>query len=178
MAVDGKRVHVERSRKFGGPWLGLEPLRRLELHRFPDETLPAGPEEIPWPPMATVPVLGQLCARFGELGLAERFHQSSTLVDRLGVPAGKVNEDRLYRALDALLPHQPALEKHRKDKLGEPFELDYDLLLYDATSTSSKPGRRSPWSMWRCRRDPDQWSARVASASQPSTSGSCTGGLA
>jgi transposase len=53
----------------------------------------------------------------------------------LGVPAEKVNDDRLYRALDALLPHKPALEKHLKQRLGELFELDYDLLLYDVTST-------------------------------------------
>jgi hypothetical protein len=40
VAVDVKRVRVERSRKFGGSWLGLELLRRLELDRFLEETLP------------------------------------------------------------------------------------------------------------------------------------------
>jgi hypothetical protein len=40
--VDVKRVRVERSRKFGGPWLGRELLRRLELERFLEETLPNG----------------------------------------------------------------------------------------------------------------------------------------
>jgi len=60
--VDMKRVRVERSRKFGGPWLGLELLRRLELDRFLKETLPEGREEIPWPWMATVLVLGRLCS--------------------------------------------------------------------------------------------------------------------
>jgi hypothetical protein len=42
-----------------------------------------------------------------------------------------------YRALDALLPHKPALEKHLKEKLGESFGLDYDLLLYDVTGSGS-----------------------------------------
>ena len=46
-----------------------------------------------------------------------------------------MNDDRLYRALDALLPHKAALEQHLKHRLGELFELDYDLLLYDVTST-------------------------------------------
>lgn len=133
--VDVKRVRVERSRKFGGPWLGLELLRRLELDRFLQQTLPEGREEIPWSVMATVLVLGRLCDPSSELGLAERFYESSALMDLLGVPAEKVNDDRLYRALDALLPHKPALEKHLKQKLGELFELDYDLLLYDVTST-------------------------------------------
>jgi hypothetical protein len=49
---------------------------------------------------------------------AEQFYESSALPDLLSVPAEKVNEDRLYRALDALLPHKPALEKHLKERLG------------------------------------------------------------
>ncbi len=133
--VDVKRVHIERSRKFGGPWLGLELMRRLELDRFLSEALSQGREEIPWPLMATILVLGRLCDAASELHLAERFYESSALSDLLSVPAEKINEDRLYRALDAVLPHKAALEKHLKDKLGELFELDYDLLLYDVTST-------------------------------------------
>ena len=46
-----------------------------------------------------------------------------------------MNGDRLYRALDRLLPHKDALECHLKDRLGELFALEYDLLLYDVTST-------------------------------------------
>jgi len=52
----------------------------------------------------------------------------------LGVPPAKVNDDRLYRALEQLLPHKQALEKHLQQRLGELFQLDYDLLLYDVTS--------------------------------------------
>ena len=51
------------------------------------------------------------------------------------MPAEQVNDDRLYRALDRLLPHKEALEQHLKERLGELFALDYDLLLYDVTST-------------------------------------------
>ena len=46
-----------------------------------------------------------------------------------------MNDDRLYRALDSLLPHKNALERHLKERLGELFNLEYDLLLYDVTST-------------------------------------------
>jgi transposase len=51
------------------------------------------------------------------------------------VPAVKVNDDRLYRALDQLLPHKATLEQHLKDRLGQLFAVQYDLLLYDVTST-------------------------------------------
>ena len=59
----------------------------------------------------------------------------SALAELLGVPAEKINEQRLYRALDALLPHKEALEKLLEKRLGELFDLEYDLLLYDVTST-------------------------------------------
>ena len=133
--VDLKRIAVERTRKFGGPWLGLELLRRLGLDDFVRERLPDGREEVPWAVMAMVLVLGRLCDPSSELHLAEQVYESSAMSELLGVPSDKVNDDRLYRALDRLLPHKEALEKHLKQKLGELFPLDYDLLLYDVTST-------------------------------------------
>ena len=133
--VDLKRVSVERNRRFGGAWLGLEVCRRLGLPEFLDETIATGREDIPWPVMALVLVLGRLCDPASELHLAEHFFASSALGELLGVPAEKVNDDRLYRALDKLLPHKKAMEKHLKERMGELFSLDYDLLLYDVTST-------------------------------------------
>ena len=53
----------------------------------------------------------------------------------LGIPSDKVYDERLYRALDQLLPHKQTLEKHLKNRLGTLFDLKYDLLLYDVTST-------------------------------------------
>jgi transposase len=133
--IDLKGVRVERTRRFGGPWLGRTLLHQLDLDRFLEQRLSRGREQVPWPLMAMVLVLGRLCDRSSELSLAERFYEHSALPDLLGVPAEKVNEDRLYRALDALLPHKAELEKHLRQKLGELFSLDYDLLLYDVTST-------------------------------------------
>ena len=133
--VDVKRVRVERSRKFGGPWLGKELLRRLALDEFLEQSLPNGREEIPWSATAMILLLARLCEPSSELHVAEHVYQASALSDLLGIPDEKVNEDRLYRALDTLLPHKKALEKHLKERLGELFDLDYDLLLYDITST-------------------------------------------
>jgi hypothetical protein len=57
------------------------------------------------------------------------------LEDLLGVPVPRVHTDRLYAGLDRLLPLKEAIEKHLKDRLGQLFDIDYDLLLYDVTST-------------------------------------------
>lgn len=133
--VDLKRVRVECSRQFGGCWLGLKLLRQLGLDELLEGLLPPGREEVPWAVMALVLVLGRLVDCSSELHLAEHGYEASALAELLGVPAGKVNDDRLYRALDQLLPHKRALERHLKQRLGELFHLDYDLLLYDVTST-------------------------------------------
>jgi len=133
--VDVKRLRVERVREFGGSWLGLQVMERLGLGAFLREALPAGREEIAWATMAQVLILGRLCDPSSELALAERIYARTALGDLLGVPIEKVNEDRLYRALDALLPHKAALERRLKERLGQLFDLEYDLLLYDVTST-------------------------------------------
>jgi transposase len=133
--VDLKRIAIERKRAFGGPWIGLELCRQVGLVDFLEQALPTGREEIPWPVMALILILARLCDPSSELRIAEHFYEASALSDLLGVPANKVNEDRLYRCLDQLLPHKEELERHLKNRLGELFDLDYDLMLYDVTST-------------------------------------------
>lgn len=85
--------------------------------------------------MALVLVLFRLCDPSSELHIAEHAYEQSAASDLLGIGAAAVNENRLYRALDKLLPHKAALEKHLKERLGQLFGLSYDLLLYDVTST-------------------------------------------
>ncbi len=85
--------------------------------------------------MAEVLVLCRLCHPSSELHIAEHFFEQTALGDLLGVASDKINEDRLYRALDQVLPHKEALEQHLKERVGSLFHLDYDLFLYDVTST-------------------------------------------
>lgn len=133
--VDTKRVRVGRVRDFGGYWLGLQILEKLELVSFLEGKLPRGLEEIPWSKMGLVLALMRLCEPSSELCIVEDLYERSPLSDLLGISVDKINDDRLYRALDKLLPHKTDLEKHLKERLGELFQLNYDLLLYDATST-------------------------------------------
>ena len=133
--VDVKRVRVENRRDFGGPWLGLQLVEQLGLKEFLQGAVPSGQEDIPWSLMALVLVLCRLCHPSSELHIAEHFYAQSALADLLGIPAEKINEQRLYRALDMLLPRKEALEGFLKNRLGELFALEYDLLLYDVTST-------------------------------------------
>lgn len=133
--VDTKRVRAERVRDFGDYWLGLEIADKVGLISLLEKLLPQGREEIPWSMMTLTLVLMRLCEPSSELRIAEHLYERSSLGDLLGIPADKVNDDRLYRTLDSLLPHKAEIEKHLKARLGELFNLEYDLLLYDVTST-------------------------------------------
>jgi transposase len=133
--VDLSGVVVENTRKFGGPWLALQLIKKLRLTDELDRLMPPGREDVPWSIMSLVLVICRLCDPSSELRIAEHGYERSSLADLLGIGAQKINDDRLYRALDQLLPQKAALETHLKNRLGELFDLSYDLLLYDVTST-------------------------------------------
>jgi transposase len=133
--VDARRVHAERVRDFGGYWLGLVVADKLGFVSLLEQLLPGGRADVPWSMMALTLVLMRLAEPSSELRIAEHLYERSALVDLLGIPTDKINDDRLYRALDSLLPHKVELEMHLKERLGTLFDLEYDLLLYDMTST-------------------------------------------
>jgi transposase len=135
IAVDAKRVRVGQVRDFGGYWLGLQMLDKLELNSVLEQSIPHGREDVEWSVMSQALVLWRLCEPSSELHIVEHLYERSPLGDLLGIPDDKMNENRLYRSLDLLLPHKTALEKHLKERLGQLFNLEYNLLLYDVTST-------------------------------------------
>jgi transposase len=135
VAVRLDQIRLERARRFGDVWLAWRLWRALELDRFCSEQLVEGREQVPWPAIAAILVIARLCEPASELHIAEDWYRRTALDDLLGVPVERINDDRLYRALDHLLPHKGALEVHLKERLGALFELDYELLLYDVTST-------------------------------------------
>lgn len=133
--VDTARMRVERLRRFGEVYLGLALWRRLQLDAFFDGAMAQGREEIPWDVMASILVLARFCAPSSELHIAESWYGKTALEDIVGVAPEKVNEDRLYRALDVLLPYKDALFGHFQKVYGELFGTTFDILLYDITST-------------------------------------------
>jgi len=128
-------VRLERSRSFGAVWLGWVLWRALKLEEVLNELMPAGREKVSWAEVIAILVIGRLCEPSSELHVAERWYRSTALEDLLGVGIETIYDERLYRALDRLLPQKEAIEKHLVKRLGELFNLDYDLLLYDVTST-------------------------------------------
>ena len=133
--IDRTRVRVENCCRFGGPWLALELIKQLRLPEFLRARCRPAQEHIPWSLTALILVIARLCEPSSELHIAEHFYRHNALGDLLGVPVDKVDDNRLYRGLDELLPHKTALEAFLKQRFGELFAIEYDLLLYDVTST-------------------------------------------
>jgi Transposase DDE domain len=130
-----KSVGWTNPRRFGDVWLGLWLWKFLSLDEIVDRHVPQGKETICPADIVAVEVINRLCGPCSEFALAEHWYASTALEDLLGVPDSAVTKDRLYRTLDRLLKAQVLIENDLKDRLGTLFQLDYDLLLYDLTST-------------------------------------------
>lgn len=123
------------ARRFGDVWLGLWLWKFLHLDEIVDRHVPQGKETVRPADTVAIEVINRLCAPCSEFALAEHWYRSTALEDLLGVPDSAVTKDRLYRTLDRLLEARAAIEDDLKDQFGRLFQLDYDLLLYDLTST-------------------------------------------
>jgi transposase len=116
-------------------WLGWLLWRGLKLDDLLSELLAPGRERVSWAEVIAILVIGRLCESSSELHVAERWYRTTALKDLFGVCTEHLYDERLYRALDRVLPHKETIEKHLVNRLGELFDLNYDLLLYDVTST-------------------------------------------
>lgn len=133
--VNIKGVGLRRLRRFGDVYLAWTLWRMLGLDVLLERAMPAGQEEVPWATVSAILCISRFCRPSSELHIEKHFYPSSALEDLLGVETQKVHTDRLYAGLDQLLKQKKAIEQHLRQRLGTLFELSYDLLLYDLTST-------------------------------------------
>jgi hypothetical protein len=128
-------VRLERVREFGNCFLGLELWRRLGLDHLLEGLLDGQSADVAWSRVAAVLAINRLCDPGSELAIEERWYPKTALDDLLRIEEGKINDSRLYRCLDGLLPHKRRVEQHLKERYGQLFRAEFDVLLYDLTST-------------------------------------------
>jgi transposase len=133
--VDLKNIRLTHSREFGQVYFAWILWRMLGLDGLLSQLMPRGLEEVPWHVTASILCIARFCHPSSELYIEQHFYPKSALEDLLDVPAGQIQTDRLYRGLDHLLKHKKAIEQHLRRRLGELFDLSFDILLYDLTST-------------------------------------------
>jgi len=128
-------VRVERTRDFGVVYLGLTLWRALKLDKLLERSIPSNREGIPRSVVGAILTLARFCEPSSELHIADTWYERTALDDLLGVPPQAVNKDRLYLAHDYLLKQKETIERHLKERFTTLFDAQYDLLLYDVTST-------------------------------------------
>lgn len=128
-------LEVKNSREFGSCWIGVKLWQLLDLDRFWAERLGERRGEVPWEKVAELLAVNRLCDPGSELSVHEKWYPKTGMKLLLDCDDGVAEKDRLYRCLDRLVEHKEGLEVHLKQKWGELFAADFEVLLYDLTST-------------------------------------------
>jgi len=139
-AVDGLQIRVSelelrRPRQFGNCWLACEVWRQLGLEEFWRERLPPGREAVAWEKVLRLLVINRLVAPGSEFRLHREWFVSSAMDALLDTDFAVAEKDRLYRGLDRVLAHKTALFVWLKQQWADLFHADFEVLLYDLTST-------------------------------------------
>jgi transposase len=133
--VSLKHIQLQNIREFGQAYLAWTLWRMLGLDELLSNHMPRGHEDVPWSVTAAILCIARFCHPSSELYIERHFYPNSGLADLLGVEARQVQTDRLYRGMDHLQKLKQIIERHVRPRLGQLFNLPFDILLYDLTST-------------------------------------------
>lgn len=139
-AVDSLQVRLsglelKRPRMFGNCWLACELWQQLGLDEFWQQRLPAGREAVSWEKVLCLLVVNRLLDPGSELRVHRHWYLQSAMDELLGTGFAVAEKDRLYRCLDRVLAHKQELFICLKQKWADLFGADFEVLLYDLTST-------------------------------------------
>ena len=128
-------IKLERARPYGNCWLGCELWRQLQMDRFWAQKLPQGRESVAWAQVLELLVVNRLIDPGSEFRVHRQWFDQSAMDALLGQDFVVAEKDRLYRCLDRVLEHKQELFVHLQQRWKDLFEAEFDLLLYDLTST-------------------------------------------
>jgi transposase len=126
---------LRRPRRFGDCWVGCKLWEELGLGAFWQDVLGEQRGEVPWAKVVELLVVNRLCDPRSELYIHEKWFPQTAMDLLLDCDASVAEKDRLYRALDRMVEHKPALERHLAQRWRDLFGASFDVLLYDLTST-------------------------------------------
>lgn len=129
------QMQLRRARCFGNCWLGQVVWRQLGLDKFWQEKLAEERGEVPWAKVLELLVINRLIDPGTEFRLHRQWFDRSAMDELLGCDFAVAGKDRLYRCLDVVLPHKDAVFTHLKQRWKDLFHAEFDVLLYDLTST-------------------------------------------
>src|SRR5712672_3499086 len=139
-AVDGLQVklsglELRRPRLFGSCWLGCQLWQQLGLQEFWDARLAGSREDVPWEKVLQLLVVNRLLDPGSEFRVHRQWYLTTAMDALLGTDFAVAEKDRLYRCLDLVVEHKQDLFLRLRQKWADLFQADFEVLLYDLTST-------------------------------------------
>lgn len=139
-AVDSVQVklsglELRRPRVFGSCWVACQLWQQLGLEEFWQPRLGSGREAVSWEKVLRLLVINRLLAPGSEFRLHRHWFEASAMDQLLGSDFAVAEKDRLYRCLDRVLEHKRELFQWLRQKWADLFQADFEVLLYDLTST-------------------------------------------
>jgi transposase len=129
------QLRLERPRQWGACWLTLKLWRQLGLDEFWSERLVASRKGTCFDQVLFVLVAYRLLSPGSEWRLHRHWYEHSALGDLLGADSALADIHTLYACHDRLLEHKEALFDHLVGRWRDLFNVSFDVLLYDLTST-------------------------------------------
>jgi len=130
-----KDLQLKRPRQWGACWLSTQLYEKLELDQFWAQKLPPGRKGTRWDLVLQTLVTYRLLDPGSEWRLHRQWFETTALADLLGADFGLVESHKLYECLDRVLAHKAALFDHLTARWKDLFNAQFDVLLYDLTST-------------------------------------------
>ena len=128
-------LKLHRPRQWGACWLACYLWNLLDLDDFWSSRLPKNRNKTRWANVLKTLVSYRLISPGSEWRLHREWYHRSAMADLLGEDASLVQKDKLYRCLDKLLPHKEDFFSHLAQRWKTLFDVSFDVLLYDLTST-------------------------------------------
>jgi len=128
-------LELRRPRMFGSCWLACELWHQLGLHEFWQQRLPEAREAVSWEKVLRLLVVNRLLDPGSEFRVHRQWFVDSAMDELLETDFAVAEKDRLYRCLDRVLAHKRELFVWLKQKWADLFHADFEVLLYDLTST-------------------------------------------
>ena len=128
-------MQLHRPRQWGACWLSCRLYEELELDEFWSAHLADSREGTSWRHIVQTLVCYRLIDPGSEWRLHRQWFENSAMGDLLGEDYALVEKNALYRCLDKLLAHKEALFSHLRQRWQDLFGAQFEVLLYDLTST-------------------------------------------
>ena len=128
-------LELRNPRQWGACWLVLKLWDQLDLDGFWGERLVPSRQGTKWLDVLKTQVCYQLIDPGSEWRLHRHWYEHSALRDLLGSSVRVIPDDTLYRCLDKLVAHKRAFFSFLRGRWETLFDVHFDVLLYDLTST-------------------------------------------